>query len=41
MKMQIKSHGSYRYDIYGTWSRHGHKYREYQKVSQYDDAYIY
>ena len=31
MKMQMKSHGSHRYDINRPWSRHGHKYSEYKK----------
>ena len=31
MKMQIKSHGSHRYDINRPWSRHGHKYSEHKK----------
>ena len=31
MKMQMKSHGSHRYDINSPWSRHEHKNSEYQK----------
>ena len=33
MKMQMKnrSHGSHRYNINRPWSRHGHKYSEYEK----------
>ena len=27
----MKLHGSHRYDINRPWSRHGHKYNEYQK----------
>ena len=41
MKINMENR-SYRYDINRPRSRHGHhKYSNYKKVSQYDDAYMY